>query len=57
MPDNNSAFMKQHHASTSNPSSAVTVLAKDIYLQLGPVSSFIQLIGIIHHAWRPSGII
>jgi hypothetical protein len=57
MPDNNFVFMKQHHASTSNSSSAVTELAKDIYLQLGPVSSFTQLIGIIHHAWRPSGII
>lgn len=50
MPDNNSVFMKEHHASTSNSSSAVTELAKDIYLQLGPVSSFTQLIGIIHHA-------
>lgn len=49
--------MKQRHTSTSNSSSAVTELAKNIYLQLGQVSPFTQLIGIIHHGWRPSGII
>lgn len=49
--------MKQHHTSTSKSSSAVTELAKNIYLQLGPLSPFTQLIGIIHHALRPSGTI
>lgn len=57
MPDNNSVFMKQHRTSTSNSSSAVIELAKSIYLQLGPLIPFTQLIGIIHHARRPSGII
>lgn len=57
MLDNNSVFMKQHCTSTSNSSSALTELAKNIYLQLGPLSPFTQLIGRIHHARRPSGII
>lgn len=49
--------MKQHHTSTSTSSSAVTELAKNIYLQLGLLSSFSQLIGILHHVLRPSAII